>query len=89
MPLDRVLGEPVTLSAILALLLTALVAPLSANAQPAGKVYRIGVLLGGDPRAGWAQRLPQGLREHGYVEGRNVVMEVRAAEGRAERLPAS
>ena len=68
---------------------TFFVAPLAAGAQPPGKVYRIGLLLGaGDQtRMPWVEGLRQGLREQGYVEGRNVVTEVRVAEGRFERLP--
>ena len=88
LPLDRVLREPFKLSAIVALLLAAFVAPLSANAQPAGKVYRIGWLISTEPaRAPFIEGFRQGLREHGYVEGRNIVIEVRVAEGRVERLP--
>jgi putative ABC transport system substrate-binding protein len=65
-----------------------LAAPLAADAQPPVKVPRIGWLFTGDPA-----RLPplegfrQGLRELGYVEGQNIVIELRAAEGRYERLP--
>jgi putative ABC transport system substrate-binding protein len=65
-------------------------APLRARAQPAGRVYRIGVLLVTD-RATAAPNLhpfEPGLRELGYVEGRNLVIEWRAAEGRLDRLPA-
>jgi putative tryptophan/tyrosine transport system substrate-binding protein len=74
----------------LALVLTLFGGPPSVEAQPAGKVYRIGLLLsaGGDPtRFPLVEGFRQGLREQGYVEGRNVVIELRAAEGRAERLP--
>lgn len=74
---------------IVILVLGALVAALSASAQPAGKVYRIGLLLGGDPppRSLLVEGFRQGLREQGYVEGKNIVIEMRATEGRAERLP--
>ena len=60
--------------------------PLTALAQPAAKVYRIGV-LGGENTSPW-NGLRQGLREHGYVEGRNVAIEWRWSEGFAERFPA-
>ena len=60
----------------------ALAAPLGAGCQQAGKVARIGV-LGTDREA-----FLQGLRDLGYVEGRNVVIEYRDAEGKPERLPA-
>jgi ABC-type uncharacterized transport system substrate-binding protein len=67
-----------------------LVAPLAAEAQQAGKVVRIGVILTATPdEAGHLiKALDEGLRELGYVEGRNVVFERRFAEGRQERLPA-
>src|SRR5450759_1906505 len=59
------------------------------EAQPAAKVYRIGFLLGatGDSVATLFDALNEGLRNLGYVEGRNVVFERRYADGRMERLP--
>jgi putative tryptophan/tyrosine transport system substrate-binding protein len=67
----------------------ALTVPLAAETQQAAKVARIGYLL--LDRAA-APHLPeafrQGLRDLGYVEGRNVVIEYRDAEGKVERLPA-
>jgi putative tryptophan/tyrosine transport system substrate-binding protein len=66
-----------------------LAAPLAAKAQQAAKVARIGILAGN--RAASPHTLEaflQGLRELGYVEGRNVVIEFRDAEGKPERLPA-
>jgi putative ABC transport system substrate-binding protein len=66
-----------------------LAAPLAAEAQPAGKVPRIG-FLGLNPGANPHLRgaFLQGLRDLGYVEGRNVVIEDRSAAGKLERLPA-
>jgi putative ABC transport system substrate-binding protein len=64
-------------------------APLAAEAQQVAKIPRIGFLavdLANNPRAVEAFR--QGLRDLGYVEGRNVVIEYRDAEGTFERLPA-
>jgi putative tryptophan/tyrosine transport system substrate-binding protein len=64
-------------------------APLAAEAQQAAKVARIGWLslnLAAAPHMPEAFR--QGLRDLGYVEGRNVVIEYRDAEGKPERLPA-
>jgi len=63
-----------------------LAAPLSAGAQQAGRVYKIGFLspVLGDPVLG---PLLQGLRDLGYGEGRNLVVERRYAGGRREHLP--
>jgi ABC-type uncharacterized transport system substrate-binding protein len=66
-----------------------LAAPLAAEGQQAAKVARIGYLatfLAIGPHLIEAFR--QGLRDLGYVEGRNVVIEYRDAEGKYERLPA-
>ena len=69
-----------------------LAAPLAAEAQPEGKVWRIGMLWFGSS----IEELPvrvrfdafqQGLREQGYMEGRNVAFEHRYARGKYERLP--
>src|SRR5229473_7251338 len=64
-------------------------APFTAEAQQAAKIARIGYLvlnLAANPHLTEAFR--QGLRDLGYVEGRNVVIEYRDAEGKFERLPA-
>jgi putative ABC transport system substrate-binding protein len=65
-----------------------LAAPLAAEAQPAGKVARIGFLFGSSPSAahGLVNAFQQGLREVGYVEGQNITIEYRWAEGRFERF---
>ena len=68
-----------------------LAAPLAAGAQPTGKVYRIGWLStlppGTSGVALW-EIVRQSLRELGYVEGENLVIERRyAPEGQPERLP--
>jgi len=67
-----------------------LAAPFAAQAQqPAGKVYRIG-FLGTGTLTSWGpgiEALRLGLRDHGYVEGRNITIEYRWAENRYERLP--
>jgi putative ABC transport system substrate-binding protein len=71
------------------LTLGALSAPLASEAQQAAKVPRIGWLannLAATPHTHEAFR--QGLRDLGYVEGRNLVIEYRDAEGKLERLPA-
>ena len=68
-----------------------LVVPLAAEAQPAAKVPRIGFLSQfspADPRTlGRLRAFQQGLRELGYVEGQNVAIESRWAEGKWDRLP--
>lgn len=59
-------------------------------AQPSAKVHRVGVLLFAEPISpeGPAMRsVWQGLREFGYLKGRNVEVIVRSAENRGERLP--
>ena len=71
------------------LLLGGLFSPGGAEAQHAAKIARIGYLesnLAANPYMHEAFR--QGLRDLGYVEGRNVVIEYRDAEGKLERFPA-
>jgi putative ABC transport system substrate-binding protein len=64
--------------------------PLSAKAQSASKVYRIGLLSSASSSAGAdrLQALKQGLRDLGYAEGQNLTIEYRFAEGREDRLSA-
>jgi putative tryptophan/tyrosine transport system substrate-binding protein len=68
-----------------------LVAPLAAEVQPPEKIPRIGFLAVGS-REGFRtlliEGLLQGLRERGYIEGRNIVIEYRFSEHRNDRLPA-
>jgi len=63
-----------------------LAAPLAAEAQTAEKVYRIG-MLGSSSSDPLVEAFKQGLRELGYVEGRNIMVEYRSAEGRPDLLP--
>jgi putative tryptophan/tyrosine transport system substrate-binding protein len=58
-----------------------------AEAQQAGKVYRIGILRPGSPTDSTIDAFRQGLRDLGYVEGKNIVIEYRYAEGNLNRLP--
>ena len=74
---------------IVTLTLSLLTAPLTAKTQQATKVYRIGLLSGFFPSSAPTSReevFRQGLHEFGYVEGRNLVIESRYAEGRVERF---
>jgi putative ABC transport system substrate-binding protein len=66
-----------------------LAAPLAAQAQPAGKVWRVGVLSSGSHSATAGARIDafkQGLRDLGYVEGQNIEIESRWGEGKYESL---
>ncbi len=67
-----------------------LAAPLAASAQQAGKVPRVAYLSASSAASatGMVEAFRQGLRELGYVEGRNILMEYRWADGRFDRLPA-
>ena len=75
----------VTLTVALVLLL----APLAAEAQSAVKPPRVGYLGSGSPSADapYRETFREGLRERGWIEGQNVVIESRWAEGRLDRLP--
>src|SRR5437899_10723521 len=69
-----------------ALALSVLVAPLAAGAQQPEKVWRIGVLRIGSPGDTSRETFRLALRDLGYVEGRNLVIEDRTADGRLNRL---
>jgi putative ABC transport system substrate-binding protein len=63
--------------------------PLAALAQQPERMRRVGILHPGSPPDPWLDGLREGLRELGYVEGKDLVFEYRWAEGRSERLPSS
>ncbi len=80
---------------ILTLAFSLLAAPLAAEAQQAGKVYRVGLvfttapvseMIGPDPVHPLVRSFLDGLRALGYVQGRNLVLEPRSAEGKFERF---
>jgi ABC-type uncharacterized transport system substrate-binding protein len=75
--------------AVALLALALLAAPLAAEAQPGGKVHRIGFLGGTAPTpyAHLVEALRQRLHDLGYVEGKNLAIEYRWAEGKYDRLP--
>ena len=62
---------------------------LPAEAQPPGRIFRIGYLGSPSPSAGshLVDAFRQGLRDLGYVEGQSIVIEYRWAEGKYDRLP--
>ena len=77
---------------LLALGATALGSPLTLHAQPATKVWRVG-FLGYRSRpdsldSSFYGAFPRGMRELGYIQGKNLTIEWRFADGKADRLPA-
>jgi len=76
-----------TLALIVSLAITLLSGPVAADAQQAGKVPQIGFLAAVTPLQPNLDAFRQGLRERGYVEGQNLAIEYRFAEGKYERLP--
>jgi putative ABC transport system substrate-binding protein len=83
-------SKPMTRKYFLWLIATVLVTTTPvADAQQTGRVHRIGVLITTSRSAGAGNidAFQQGLRELGYVEGKNIVIEYRYAEGKLEPLP--
>jgi len=86
--LSRIIQNPKWIGLLAIVVIFAMCEPL-AEAQPA-KVPRIGYLTAG-PLSAQSARIEafrQGLRELGYVEGKNIVIELRFGEGKSERVPA-
>jgi ABC-type uncharacterized transport system substrate-binding protein len=83
-----VLSRPRPRRPIVALLAAVSTAPAVARGQTPQKPARIGYLRSGSASDAvrYGEALPQGLRDLGYVEGRNLRIETRAAEGRIEQL---
>src|SRR5262249_9191314 len=75
---------------IIALVLGGLLSAVAAEAQEAVKVARIGFLIlpNLDGPSPLRDAFRRGLRDLGYAEGRNFVLEIRSAEGKDERYPA-
>src|SRR5437870_2445275 len=82
---ERVRPTITRLATLFALLLLA--APFAAEAQPAGQTHRIGALMSGsfESRRTVLEAFRQGLRDLGYTEGQNIVIEYRFTE-EEERL---
>jgi putative ABC transport system substrate-binding protein len=79
--------KPIRLVVTLALVI--LTAPLAADTQQPARVPRIGVLLTlYSPTEDPPQAFRQGLRALGYIEGQNIAIEWRSAEGKYDQLPA-
>jgi putative tryptophan/tyrosine transport system substrate-binding protein len=71
------------------LTLGTLAAPLAAEGQqPVRKMPRIGVLMFAPMAGTFQEAFRQGLRDHGYVEGQNILVEWRAADGNTDRAKA-
>src|SRR5437870_4191547 len=82
----RLIGLAVVL--IVGLTLAQFAPALSVETQPASSVRRIGFLSGNSSEStrGFVEEFRRGLREQGYVEGQNIHVEYRWADGKADRL---
>jgi putative ABC transport system substrate-binding protein len=78
----------IALMLIVVIILRVLAAPCTSHAQPPTHVHRIGRLSSESSNPDNLEAFRQGLRDLGYVEGDNLVLELRYAEGQEERLPA-
>lgn len=88
-PRRRVGTAPIGTVVLIVVLIMLATPPLVADAQPAGKVPRVAYLSASSATsATWGvEAFRQGLRELGYIEGRNILIEYRWADGRFDRLP--
>jgi len=79
-----------TVGLVVTLALSLLAVPLATDAQPPATMPRVGVLAGDSltpERAHRQEAFQQGLHDLGWVEGHNIAIEYRYAEGKFERLP--
>ena len=85
---DRVMRPTITKLTI-AVVVLLLAAPLPAAGQQPGKVYRIGMLetIAASLNSANLQAFHEGLAALGYVEGQNLAIDYRSADGRTERFP--
>ena len=85
----KVAGGPwsIVSKGVCALALSAMVFVHCAITQAQSRIPRIGILFMGGRDQPHLQEFKEGLREHGYTEGKNILLEYRYAEGKYERLP--
>ncbi len=83
-------GARTVIAILVALLLfvAPFAAPFAAFAQPSAKVARIGLLMHDGTPPGFLEAFRAGLKELGYVEGQNIALELRDAQGSGDRLVA-
>src|SRR5262245_48897264 len=83
-----IVAEPKMLKGVILVAILLFTAALAVEAQQAAKVPRIGVFFTSNPTATARnnEAFTQGLRERGYVEGQNIVLERRYGEARVERI---
>jgi putative tryptophan/tyrosine transport system substrate-binding protein len=87
-PRQRVGAAPISTGILIVVLVMLVALPLVADAQPTGKAPRVAYLSATSVAISTVEDFRQGLRELGYVEGRNILIEYRWADGRFDRLPA-